>query len=336
MPRLHARRARSRNESARTGGQTDGCFIDWIAAERSFSGMTLSWKSLRSFATSRRTWRALTPASRLRRVARRCLVMLTAAGLAACSGGDDGVTVRGDLEGLDSIGLRGGLLLERADRTPALLDSIRAANDRALAVAISSGDGALDMSRLLPADSSAAVLGEPRPRTPAAPHALNERMTARAQARGDSLARAVARQLAILRDDGDRSRADTIRGIVTLIGTEPARQVVLRSGGNTVALSGMATTGIHRLSGNEIVVRGLKVTPRDIVVSDYIVRAADGVPAVDGILEDGATLRLTDGSGRKQLPSVPAALRGMEGTRVWLAFREGRAQADAYGIIPRR
>ena len=71
-------------------------------------------------------------------------------------------------------------------------------------------------------------------------------------------------------------------------------------------------------------------------VRDYLVRASGGVPAWDGTLEDGGELRLTDGTGRKRLPSVPGPLRGLVGTRVWVAFKAGSTTADSYGIIGRR
>ena len=161
-------------------------------------------------------------------------------------------------------------------------------------------------------------------------------MSLRAQARGDSMARAIAQRLAGGSDLAGRSRGDSIRGVVTMLGAEPARQVVLRVDGNNIALSGMATSGLARLAGTEIVVRGVKITPRDIVVSDYVVRASEGVPAWDGTLDEGGSLRLTDGSGLKRLPSVPNALRSMVGARVWVAYREGSATAESYGVIGKR
>jgi hypothetical protein len=156
-------------------------------------------------------------------------------------------------------------------------------------------------------------------------------MSRRAQARGDSMARAIAAQLAGA--NAARSRGDSVRGVLTFLGTEPARQVVLRQGDATIALSGMATTGLSKLVGTEIVVHGVQVTPRDVVVNDFVVRAANGVPAFDGVLEEGGALRLTDGSGVRRVP-LPAEVRGMVGTRVWVAVKNGGAVAG--GVIPTR
>jgi len=247
-----------------------------------------------------RTFPIMIPLS-LHRMAGHCARVLLLCAAAACKR-DTSVTVSGDIPGLDTLGYRGDSLLAQAERGPAELINAGTVASRAGELATTAGQA----------------------------------MSLRAQARGDSMARAIAQRLAGGSDLAGRTRADSVRGVVTLVGAEPARQVVLRVDGNDVSLSGMATSGLGRLAGTEVMVRGVKITPRDIVVSDYVVRASDGVPAWDGTLEEDGALRLTDGSGRKWLPSVPAALRGMVGARVWVAFKAGSVTADSYGIISRR
>jgi hypothetical protein len=246
---------------------------------------------------------------------RLALVALAAGQFAACTR-ENGVTISGDVPGLDTLGFRGDSLLAQAERGPAdLLDPTTRA-----------------------ADTTAAARAAARAAAPAvraAAPTAGQLMSMRAQARGDSMARAIAQKLAGGGDAGG-SRRDSVRGVVALIGAEPARQVVLQSGGTNIALSGMATGGLNRLVGTEVMVRGVKVTPRDIVVSDYLVRASGGVPAYDGILEADGSLRLTDGSGVRRLPALPPALRGLTGARVWVAYRAGNTKAEAYGVIPRR
>jgi len=243
--------------------------------------------------------------------------------VAACNR-DKGVTVSGDIPGLDTLGYRGDSLLAQAERGPVdLIDPRTTANDTSAIAGRGSNEGTIaNVNSASRSGGLATTAGQA--------------MSLRAQARGDSMARAIAQRLAGGSDLAGRTRGDSVRGVVTIVGAEPARQVVLRVDGNNIALSGMATSGLGRLAGTEVVVRGVKITPRDIVVSDYLVRASDGVPAWDGTLDEGGGLRLTDGSGRKRLPSVPAALRGMVGARVWVAFKEGSATADSYGIIGRR
>jgi hypothetical protein len=237
---------------------------------------------------------------------------------------DKGVTISGNVPGLDTLGYRGDSLVAWAERrSSALRDSLQLLNDPTRQKA---GDTSVDRTDPI----GGAVSGPPSRLT------AGQEMSRRAQARGDSMARAIAQRLAGA-DSGDGgARRDSLRGIVTLIGVEPARVVVLRAEGIDVTLSGMAATSLRRRAGTEVAVRGVKVTPRDIVVRDYVVRASGGVPAWDGTLEDGGELRLSDGTGRKRLPSVPGPLRGLVGTRVWVAFKPGSVNADSYGIIGRR
>jgi hypothetical protein len=250
--------------------------------------------------------------SRLDAVRPAAVLVTLAALLGACGSSEgDGVTIKGDVAGLDSLATRADSLIANAGKPPVLFDSL---------------------PRL--ADSSASGVGDGTLAVPGKDGGLGtdagNEMSRRAQARGDSMAKAIAAQLA--GSNASRSRGDSVRGVLTLIGTEPARQVVLKAGDQTISLSGMATTGLSRLAGAEIVVHGVQVTPRDVVVNDYIVRAAHGAPAFDGLLEEGGTLRLTDGSGAKRVP-LPAELRGVSGVRVWVAVKNGAAVAG--GVVPR-
>lgn len=266
-------------------------------------------------------------------------IAVTITALAACgdsSGG--GVTISGDVAGLDTLALRGDSLIAQAGRAPRAIDSLRAiaagavtrahtpskTGTNALASASTNANGNLAAKDAATASTLTAMPGA-------------NPMSIRAQARGDAMARAAALKLVAV-NAGGRSRSDTVRGIVTLIGTAPAPQVVLRTvDGAIVAMSGMATSGLSRLAGSEIVIRGVRVSPRDVVVSDFIVRAANGQPAMDGKLEGGGGgwyLQMTDGSGRKPLVAVPAGLQNLQGSRVWIATKRGAPMS--FGAIGRR
>lgn len=273
--------------------------------------------------------------------AQRALVVGVLGALTACGGLSDGsVTVKGDVEGLDTLALRGDSLLAQAERTPEMLDSMRRAAQEEIAKALRDSLGGTlpgGSTGRRPRDATGAALTAADSAVQRAAltvsQSVGSAMSQRAQARGDSMARAFAAQLAGASTGADRARSDTVRGQLMWQGEEPARVVVLRTGSTTTSLSGMATTGMSKLVGSEVVVRGVRPTPRDVVVSDYLVRAADGVPAFDGTLLPDGSLRLTDGSGIKRVP-LPTALQGMSGARVWVAVQGGKPVA--FGVIPTR
>ena len=133
--------------------------------------------------------------------------------------------------------------------------------------------------------------------------------------------------------DSALQSADSARGVLIWQGSEPARTIVLRTTDGTLTLSGMATTGLSKIVGSEVVVRGVRVSPRDVVVADYYVRAADGVPAFDGVILEDGSLRMSDGSGIKRVP-LPGSIQGLTGARVWVAPKDGKPLA--YGLIQTR
>jgi hypothetical protein len=245
--------------------------------------------------------------------------------LGACGSGE--VSVSGDVEGLDTLAFRGGEILREADRAPLVLDSMRAASRAERARRM--GDTAADSLAMVP-DSVKARAARRAVEEASSPGGT---MSRRAQARGDSMARAFAARLTGGATGADRARGDSVRGLLVWRGEGATRSIVLRAGTTVVALSGMATTGISKLAGSEIMVRGVRVTPRDFVVADYVVRASDGVPAFDGVVVDARTLRLTDGGTLKRVP-LPASLQGMIGSRVWVAVKEGAPHA--YGLVEAR
>ena len=131
-----------------------------------------------------------------------------------------------------------------------------------------------------------------------------------------------------------RAAADTLRGRVEVVGSEPGTSIALMDArGGAVTLEGERAV-LLQLAALEVMVRGRPDGPRTFRVERVSVRAADGVAAVDGILaRDGArdVLVLEDGR-RVPLAFTPVALRGKYGARVWLAGPLDRAP-DTFGII---
>ena len=174
---------------------------------------------------------------------------------------------------------------------------------------------------------------------PIARGAMPTQPVSRAQTLGDSMANARADQLA-----GQNSTAvagDSLRGMVKMDGSGPgSRPILLMNRGKTVVtLSGMGTDGLRQVLGSEVVVRGMRVSPGDIVVSSFSVRAVNGIPTIDGRLmksSGGWTIELSDKSGVRKLASVPEALQAFEGARVWVAEEAKNAVPQLYGVIARR
>ena len=216
--------------------------------------------------------------------------ILLLATLAGCGDRAAGtIELRGDIGGLDTLGARGDSLLEQSRRPATLTDS---------GIVILPGVPEVD-----------------RPDTNAA-----EAITRRALARSDSLERLEEGAAVVA---GRRSAADTLRGILRTQQRDGARALLLETGGQPVLLSGVATRGALSLTGLEVMVRGVAVTPRDLVVSTIIVRGFESLPALDGVITADGALRLTDGSGVVRRP-LPAALRPLVGARVWIAYRNGQ------------
>lgn len=113
--------------------------------------------------------------------------------------------------------------------------------------------------------------------------------------------------------------ADTVRGIVSEVGSFPMTSVVVRpASGGAITITGPLAGEIARAAGAEVWVSGDR-DARSIAARSYAVRTVDGEPAVDGTLaRDGDGLVLVTATGRRPIARPLRALRGMIGARVWL------------------
>jgi len=131
---------------------------------------------------------------------------------------------------------------------------------------------------------------------------------------------------------GAAQAADTLRGIVEETGAEPATQLMLRTArGAVVRLDGERSL-LRRFAGLEVMVRGAGGTGA-FGVREVRVRASNGVPAVDGVLDRrGGAYVLVTREGTLPLPHLPDALRRMVGGRVWLAGPLDRPP-ESFGVL---
>lgn len=141
--------------------------------------------------------------------------------------------------------------------------------------------------------------------------------------------------------------SDTARGVIGVVGNEPTAAITLTPGGATTALVLRADAWqalLARLVGVELMVAGratgetsLLASPRGnpvFRVDTFIVRAAHGVPAEDGILRRAGQGFVLDRGAGTALPigSLPTDLQSAVGARIYLAGPLDRAPV-AYGVI---
>ncbi len=130
---------------------------------------------------------------------------------------------------------------------------------------------------------------------------------------------------------------DSVRGRAVLVGAAPAMQIVLRRPGERdIVLHGdrSVTRALRSVQGLEIQATGHRTGEGEMHVTGFVVRAADGVPAIDGRLErEGDQYVLVTADGRRhQLQHVPQGIRDRVGQRVWIAGSLER-EPEAFGVI---
>jgi hypothetical protein len=128
--------------------------------------------------------------------------------------------------------------------------------------------------------------------------------------------------------------ADTLRGIVRIVGAEPATSITIDAGaGGTVVVTGERSV-LEQLSGIEVTVWGERQSQDRFSAARVAVRAVAGVTAVEGVLQrDGDRYVLVTADGlRLPVPHLPEELRSRVGVRMWVAGPLDRPP-DAYGVI---
>lgn len=143
---------------------------------------------------------------------------------------------------------------------------------------------------------------------------------------------------------------DTVRGTISVVGSEPLTALVLSpvTGAAPMALVGAHQVTLRGLSGLEVMVAGRRTAnmsaaiPRpgggaEFEVDSFVVRAVDGVAATDGIVasEGGRFYLVTAGGSRLRADFLPVALRQKIGARVFVAGALDQTPAS-YGVIVAR
>ena len=129
------------------------------------------------------------------------------------------------------------------------------------------------------------------------------------------------------------ARTDSLDGVVRVVGVDALPQVVLvlDDASPSVTLDGPAS--LRRVAGLRIAVIGDRSGSR-FTVRRFVVLAANGVPATDGMLAadaEGLVLVTADGT-RHRLVNPPPLLRASVGHRAWVSGPLDR-EPVAFGVI---
>jgi len=128
--------------------------------------------------------------------------------------------------------------------------------------------------------------------------------------------------------------ADSVRGIVSITGTDFDQHIVIRSGNavTPVAANAADSGALSRMGGVEVLVVGTR-SGGLLHVDHFTAVAVDGSPVVDGVLRaDGNELKLDTASGTISLGNPPAALRNLIDARVWIGGPLDTGP-NSYGVI---
>jgi hypothetical protein len=131
------------------------------------------------------------------------------------------------------------------------------------------------------------------------------------------------------------SKEDTVRGIVSNVGTARDHRVVVapRDGGRRVEITGPLAILVGHAAGADVWVAGVG-SGTSIQAARFVVKTVDGAPAIDGTLrtEGGSLFIVTADGTRTRIAAPPPPLVGRDGARVWITGDPSKAVAS-YGFI---
>ena len=133
----------------------------------------------------------------------------------------------------------------------------------------------------------------------------------------------------------ERPRADSVRGIVSVVGTSFDKRVMIAERGTQrrVEVIGTLSALIGHVAGTEVSAAG-SLTGTQLNASRFIVRSVDGQPAIDGTLRtEGGVLFIVSAEGtRTRIATPPPPLIGHDGARVWVTGDPAKG-VSSFGFI---
>ena len=131
------------------------------------------------------------------------------------------------------------------------------------------------------------------------------------------------------------SRPDSIRGIVSVVGTSFDKRVMIAERGTQrrVEVVGTQASLIGHVAGAEVSASG-PLSGTQLNASRFVVRSVDGQAAIDGTLrtEGGALFIVTAEGVRTRITAPPPPLVGHDGARVWITGDPTKA-VSSFGFI---
>jgi hypothetical protein len=138
---------------------------------------------------------------------------------------------------------------------------------------------------------------------------------------------------------GSTAVADSVRGTVSVVGTSFEKHVMIAERGTQrrIEVTGALASMIGRVAGTEIAATGA-LSGTQLEAKQFVVRVADGQPAIDGTLrsEAGALFIVTADGTRTRITSPPPPLLGRDGARVWITGDPAKSVASFGFIDPAR
>lgn len=131
----------------------------------------------------------------------------------------------------------------------------------------------------------------------------------------------------------DPAAGDSIEGVVRVVGVEALPRITLVMEGGGAALDLVGAPLLSRVAGLKVAAIGTR-TGRTFDVARFMVIAANGVRAVDGVLtrQGNDVILVTPSGGWFTIENASPALRANVGHRVWISgVQDG--QTVAYGVI---
>jgi hypothetical protein len=131
------------------------------------------------------------------------------------------------------------------------------------------------------------------------------------------------------------SRPDSIRGVVSVVGTSFDKRVMIAERGTQrrVEVVGTQASLIGHVAGAEVSASGA-LSGTQLNANRFVVRSVDGQPAIDGMLRtEGSSLFIVTADGvRTRITAPPPPLVGHDGARVWITGDPTKA-VSSFGFI---